>query len=561
MLVLGLSAFEHGGAAAVVRDGVPVSAAQEDRWSRSKGDPAFPLRAARSCLRLAGATSAEVDLAVFHSKPLRRFERVLATELGGFPRSARSFAHAMFTWLGDRLWIRGRIADELGLSAAHVGFCEHAASQAAGAFMTSPFDEAGVLVAGYAGEWAATSLFAGSGANLEVLAEQDYPHSLADLCDAAVAFLGFEPEDAPRVLSELAAHGQPRFVDGVRALVEAEDGGAFRFAPGALPAPGSDGVFGPAWEEHLGAPRAAASTLCLGGADSRHADIAASVQAVLEETLLALANELHGRTGARALCLAGELADNPRAAARVLADGPFERLHLQPAAGAGGAALGAALLAAAGAGAPRANGDAGTLLLGEPVVDLDEKGEVLADADARVGALLARLQGGACVGWVRGRFALGDPSPGDRIVLADPCSDAAAAQMRDGVLRLDEHRGFALAIRVERAAELLELPSGAEGPLAAGRLSVPARDALRERAPLAVHADGGARPLLVSAERDPELHALLARFEEGGGAPVLLCETLAARGEPPVRGALDARGLFERSDLGALVVEGRLFER
>jgi len=564
MQILGLSAFGSDAAAVLLRDGLVVAAAQEERFTRVPRDPSFPRRALRCCLREGGVAAAELDWVVFHEKPLRRFERVLASQLRGFPRSAGGFSRSMFSWLGDRLWLKNRIATELGIAPSRVLFGEHHESHAASAFLSSPFEDAAVLVADGAGEWATTSLWRGRGAQLQPLGEVRFPHSLGLFLSAMAEHLGFPAGGGEARLMELAAHGQPRFRAQVdRLLRVAPDGSftldmdCFRFDVDGERL-GSDAL-----AAVLGPPRAPGAALRFTAPDAADADLAASVQAALEDAVLALLGELHRRAPCDNLCLAGDVALNAGVVGAVARRGPFRRLFVQPAAGDAGAALGAALhvhhaVAGGGRAWRQEHGFLGERLLAEP----GPGAQPLRDESAVVAALLDALLRDGLVGWVRGRFEWGPRSLRLRGLLADPRRADARALVSRAVKRREDFRPFAVALPAERAADFLELPAAdASWPLRFLQLAVPARPAAADAAPAIVHADGSCRPQLVHAAEDPLFHALLARFGEATGLPLLLHTSLNVRGEPPVRGEADALSLFARSALPALVVEDRLYRR
>jgi carbamoyltransferase len=563
MRILGLSAFGGEAAAALIVDGDVVAAAQEERFSRAPHDNSFPRRSIRYCLRQGGLTAADLDYVVFYEKPLRRFERVLASQLRGFPTSVGTFGRAMFTWLGDRLWLKNKIASEVGVPHEQVLFTEHHQAHAASAYFPSPFDEAAVLVADGAGEWATTSLHVGKGASIEPLGELAFPHSLSLFHSAITEFLGFAPGGGEQRVMELAAYGQPTQADQLRSLLNfGEDGEftidmkPFRF--------GFDGerLWGPALVETLGPPREAGAPLRMSGDDRRDADLAASLQLVVEDALLTLVRTLHKRAPCEALCLAGELALNQNAVARLLRDGPFEQLFVQPAAGDAGGALGAALWVHHAVGEGTRTWRQQHAFLGEPVTEEPADGARTLDGDdAVLDTLLGHLLAGRSVGWVRGRFEWGPRSLGHRSLLSDPRGADAKERINRAIKRREDFRPYSPAVPAERAAELFELPDGCELPLRFMQVSVPVKQAAREALPALVHVDGTARPQLVDAETDPLFHRLLTRFAEETGVPALLHTSLNLRGDPMVRGEEDAHALFTRSELDALVVEDRLYER
>jgi carbamoyltransferase len=560
MRILGISAFHHDAAAALVVDGVPIAAMQEERYTRRPFDSSFPKWSVRACLRAGGLRAADLDQVVFYEKPLRKFERCLATQLQSFPRSSGVFYKSMYLWLGDRLWMKNRIADELEVDTDRIVFTEHHEALAANAFFTSPFEEAAVLIAGGVGEWATTSLARCSGSDVEILAEVRFPHSLGLFASAVTQYLGFEPGRDEELVLSLAARGQPRFAGAFAELVQAtEDQGftvdqsRFRFAFD------SERLFGQGLEELLGparSPRADPTAL----PDAHAADVAHGLRAVLEARMTALALELARRAPSENLCLTGDLARLRRLNAAIFASGAFRRLHVPPAPAEAGAALGAALLVAArsGGGRPRAHP---ACALGEAVVPAsDEGGRVLASEAEAVPLLLERIEAGGVVGLARGRMELGHHSRGGRVLLGDARAEATCRRVRR--IRLSEDFApLSLVVPAERAAELFELPPGTASALATGMLAVRAKDRARAALSFALDPDGTACVLCVSAEEAPVLHALLTAFGQRTGLPVLLCETLDQRGLPMVRTEADALDLLRRMELDAVLVNDRFHAR
>ena len=565
MHILGISAFHGPSAAALLRDGQPIAALQEERLTRKRHDTAFPSRAIRFCLDQAGLESRHLDHVVFYEKPLRRFERVLLSQLRAFPKSAKSFSRSMFQWLGDRLWIKGRIADELGISPDKIHFVEHQLSLGATAYLTSGHDEAAVLIVGDEGEWATTSLGRGQGGQVAFLEELSFPHSLGLLTGAVTQFLGFERgRGGEGRVMELAAHGQPRFLDVFEQWLQLKPDGSYAIDPAPFRFDfDSELLFGQGVIDALGPPRASSAALRMTSDDSRDADVAASLQHVLEAALLALARRLAEEVPLPQLCLGGEVAKNSVAVGRLLREGPFESVFVAAAPGDEGAALGAALtlhhsLAADEGSHRRVDSNP---WLGEAILeDPDDTARVLDDDDAIIEALLAHLLAGHTVGWMRGRSESAPHSLGHRSLLADPRSDDAAAHMRGKVKTREGFRAFHPAVAAERLDEFFELPPGGLAAARGLRISAPATAATRELAPAVLHVDGSSRPLPIDAAQDPLFHRLLVRFGEETGCPMLLHTSLNGRGEPMVRTEVEARDLFERTDLDALLVEQRLYE-
>jgi carbamoyltransferase len=568
--ILGLSAFHSNAAAALVVDGECVGAAQEERFSLLPRDASFPLRAARHVLAQAGVDPAGLDRVVFYEKPLRRFERLLVHQLRNFPAPANVFARTMFTWLGDRLWLKNRIANELGVDADRVLFTGHQQAHAASAFLASPFEEAAVLVVDGAGERTTTSLARGMGSKLEMLAEIPFPHSLGLFVSAFTQLLGFEPDRDEHLFEALAAYGAcsgedaahldaalaellPLAADGSYRVTQAD----FRFAFD------HERLFGPGLERRFGAARIPGAPLEL-AAGGREVDLAASVQRRVEEALLGLARELKRRVPVDALCVAGAFGLNRTAMGRLAREGPFAELYVQPAADDAGAALGAALLAwhveNPGVGARPVQRASLGVETREASACAPGAGPAPVDPAERAERAARTLCDGGLVGWVQGRSGFGRGSGGARACFARPDADVRA-RLNRGLAPREAFLPLPIAVRAERAGELLDAPAGAAAALRDAMLAVPARAALRAAAPAVVAPDGTVAPRVVPPGDAAGVHALLAACERAGAPPVLVELELAPRGEPAVRGEREALALFARSELDLLVVGDRIYAR
>ena len=562
MRVLGISAFHRDSAAALVVDGRLVCAAREERFTRKLGDGGFPWRSARSCLQRERIHARDLDRVVFYEKPLRKFERLLASQLRAFPRSAGPFARTMFLWLGDRLWTKNRIASMLEVDPERIAFVHHQAAHAASAYFPSPFEHAAVLTLDDGGEWATASLASGKGSTIETLSELHHPHSLGLFSQAIAQFLGFEPAADQNKLEDLAGLGRPRFEREMNELVRADGDGSFSVDSSCFRFHfDSVRLFDERLSELLGPARVPGSVLRMAAPDTRDADVAASLQAVLEERALDLCRALIEREPCENLCFAGSLAHNRSLNARILRDGPFERLFVPPWPGEDGAAIGAALLVAHSRSSPPSSGAySGYAFPGEGIDDPGADAAPRLEAGQAALELARRLLAGQCVAWVRGRMELGSESLGHRSLLADPRAPDAGARLLGSVQRSEPYLTARLLVPEDRAAEFFDLPPGAAWPLRFAQLRVPATAATRHFAPGAVRADGTARPQVVHAGEDPELHRLLTAFGAEAGAPLVMHATFKLRGMPMVRTRTDALEAFGRSALDCLVVEDRLYE-
>ena len=579
MTVLGLSCFYHDSAAALVRDGEIVAAAQEERFSRRKHDPSFPRGAVDYCLREAGLDAGQLDAVAFYDKPLLTFERLLETYLAYAPRGLASFLEAMPLWLKRKLWTPDVLRTELGGYDGPMVFSEHHRSHAASAFFPSPFERAAVLTTDGVGEWATTSWGVGDGSGLDLRAEVHFPHSLGLLYSAFTTFCGFKVNSGEYKLMGLAPYGEPRYVDAIHEhLIDLKPDGSYRLHADAFTFPVGLRMTGRRFEELFGGPARAPETPLT----QREMDLARSVQAVVEEAVLRMARHVHAETGEKNLCLAGGVALNCVANGRLLREGPFEQIWVQPAAGDAGGALGAALVAThewAGLGRTVRPTDAmrgsylGPAWSPEEIrAVLDAEGlpydEAPAEADLveRVAGLLAE---GATVGWFQGRAEFGPRALGHRSILADPRDRATQRRVNLQIKFRESFRPFAPSVLAERAGEFFDLggadePAGPESPYML--LVGPVRDAhvegeglerlggVESAVPAVTHVDGSARVQTVTKDRNGLYYDLLKAFEARTGCPVLVNTSFNVRGEPIVHAPADAVRVFRRTHMDALAI-------
>ncbi len=581
--ILGISAYYHDSAACLVRDGEIVAAAQEERFTRKKHDAGFPAHAVAYCLREGGLEAAQLDHVGFYDKPLLKFERLLENYCGVAPRGLRSFLTAMPVWMKEKLFTREQIRKALGGYAGPVLFAEHHESHAASAFYPSPFTEAAVLTIDGVGEWATSSYGVGRGKDLELLAELHYPHSLGMLYSAFTYYTGFKVNSGEYKVMGLAPYGTPRHVDLIfEKLVRLKEDGSFKldmdyfnYVHGLTMTNGAfDRLFG-------GPPRPPESKLT-----QREMDIAASVQVVTEEIVLRMARHVQRETGMENLCMAGGVALNCVANGRLLREGPFRRLWIQPAAGDAGGAVGVALaIEHKVLGNPRRGDGMRGSYLGPAFPD-DEIARFLAATGAvaeklsmpavveRTADLLAREK---VVGWLQGRMEFGPRSLGNRSILGDPRSARMQSVMNLKIKFRESFRPFAPSVLREHLGEWFELDVDSPYML----LVAPVREAHRiamsaehERLfgieklnvprssiPAVTHVDYSARIQTVHAETNPTYHALLSRFHALTGCPVLVNTSFNVRGEPIVCTPQDAYLCFMRTEMDHLVLGPYLLDK
>ncbi len=586
MRILGLSAFYHDSAAALIEAGRIVAAAQEERFTRKKHDAGFPGNAVEFCLERGGAGMSDVDFVAFYDKPFLKFERLLETYVAFAPRGFQSFKMAMPVWLREKLFQKNLLRRKLRAFEAGFDwknkllFAEHHQSHAASAFFPSPYQDAVVLTMDGVGEWATTSAALGSGNRLEVIKEIHFPHSLGLLYSAFTYYTGFKVSSGEYKVMGLAPYGEPKYKDLIlENLIDLKEDGSFRldqsyfnYCTGLTMTNGRfDALFG-------GPPRRADELLT-----QRHMDLAASVQAATEEVVLRLTRGLAKDTGARNLCLAGGVALNCVANGKVLRDGHFENIWIQPAAGDAGGALGAALLAyhlfqdrlrAVNGAADAMEGG----YLG-PGFDQDEierrlgaagaRFTVLSESDA-IDAAAGALAGGMAVGWFQGRMEFGPRALGARSILGDPRSPDMQKLLNLKVKYRESFRPFAPSVLGEDAAEWFEIDGPSPYMLLVAdvvegrrRAMTEAEHALfgidklnvaRSDIPAVTHVDYSARVQTVDMETNRHYHALITRFKELTGCPVVVNTSFNVRGEPIVCTPEDAFRCFMGTDIEMLVI-------
>jgi len=573
--IVGVSAHFHDSAAALVVDGRVVAASQEERFSRRKGDPSLPVLAFRHCLERGGIEADELDALVFYEKPLRKFMRIVAASLANAPFGRAAFLGALHAWFEKKLWVRGDLAKQLGVPRDRIVFGEHHLSHAAAAFLAEPLDSAAFLVVDAVGEWTTTSSGVlrrvdGGGLEYDVQDSIDFPHSLGLLYSALTAFLGFHVNEGEYKVMGLAPYGTPRFADALREIVPAEDDGTFRLDLSYFE---HDRSVQRGWsaklERLLGPPNPPHRRIQESGMEpgefQRCADIAASLQVVLEERLFALARRVRERTGERVLCYGGGVALNSVANGKLARSGIFDRVIVHPAAGDAGGAVGAALAYAASRGEP-VRGDDFTPYLGlEAAFDEDGERDARWSADLAEPELVERvatlLADNRVVGWVHGRAEWGPRALGARSILAR--SDGAEQKRRLNALvkHREGFRPFAPMVLEEHARELFEdfSPGFTLERFMLG--TVQTRPQWRERLAAVTHVDGSARVQILRRADRPLLHAILTRFFEKTGIPALLNTSFNHAGEPIVNDVEDAWKSFERCRLDALVVPPRIVVR
>jgi len=587
--ILGISAFYHDSAAALVVDGDIVAAAQEERFTRKKHDPAFPANATAYCLREAGLNPEQLDYLAFYDKPLTKFDRLLETYLSFAPEGFKSFQMAMPVWLKEKLHIRRTLKAQFGKAGkGKVIFTDHHESHAASAFFPSPYDQAAILTVDGVGEWSTATYGVGEGNRIRLLQQMQFPHSLGLLYSAFTYYCGFKVNSGEYKLMGLAPYGRPIYQDLIRKhLLELKQDGSFwmnmdyfNYCQGlTMTNDRFDALFG-------GPARNPESNL-----EQRHMDLAASIQKVTEEIMLLMARETHRQTGKKNLVLAGGVALNCVANGRLLREGPFENIWIQPAAGDAGGALGAAMFVwhqlmdrpRESLAQDRQKGS----LLG-PKFSNDSIGGFLKqtkaparrfDTEAKLlGAVAQLMVEGKIVGWFQGRMEFGPRALGARSIIGDARNPTMQATMNLKIKFRESFRPFAPCVLKERAAEYFELGEGQESPYmllvaevreryrlklseAEQKVMSEAPD-LRQRVNLArstvpaiTHVDYSARLQTIDETRHGRFYRLMKQFESLTGCPVIVNTSFNVRGEPIVCAPEEAFRCFLATDMDALVLE------
>lgn len=577
--ILGISAFYHDSAACLLQDGEIIAAASEERFTRIKGDPAFPIHAARFCLQEGGIAADDLTFVAFYDKPLLKFERILETYLGIAPRGFRSFAMAGPLWIKEKLYQERAIKEALGFE-GEVLYSEHHESHAASAFYPSPFEEAAILTIDGVGEWATATIGVGRGADIKLLHELRWPDSLGLLYSAITYYTGFKVNSGEYKVMGLAPYGEPKYVDLMyRELIDLREDGSFRLNQKYFNYLGGLTMTSPAFDNLFGGPpRVPESKLT-----QKEMDLARSVQVVCEEVMLRMAKNAQHESGMKNLCLAGGVALNCVGNGRLLREGPFENIWIQPAAGDAGGALGAAQLAW-----HRHLSKPRCVVPGKDSMKGAYLGPGFSDtAIARfldgIGAKYHRLDH-AClmqrsaqmlaservVGWFDGRMEFGPRALGSRSILGDARSSKMQADMNIKIKFREGFRPFAPSVLRERVSDYFELDRESPYMLLVAPVKkerqiemsdqqrrlwgIDQLNVVRSDIPAVTHIDYSARVQTVDESTSPRYHELIKAFEDLTGCGVIVNTSFNVRGEPIVCTPADAYQCFMRTNIDALVL-------
>ena len=591
MIILGISCYFHDASAALISDGQLIAAAEEERFTRIKHDYSYPTNAIEFCLKKASIDASDIDYVVFFEKPFTKFERLLKTAIQGFPRTYWMFAQSMRTWLFDKLWIKGLIADHLKIDPKNIMFSEHHISHAASAYYCSPFKESAILTFDGVGEWATTTIGKGKGGKLEIEDEIHFPHSLGLLYSAFTAFLGFEVNEGEYKVMGMAPYGKPKYVNEVYKIIRINEDNSFWLDQKYLSFHYSTKKsFTKKMIQLFGEPRDANIPFFtkssgypsyfgdkpsnfeeLSVYNQHYADIAASIQIVAEEMILELATEACRRSGSNNLCLAGGVALNSVANGRILRETPVENLYIQPAAGDGGCALGAALyLWHDGLGNSENRFVMDHAYWGEEynddqiskAIDSSEfNSQYINNEDDLLDMTVDRLTSGKVIGRFNGRFEWGPRSLGNRSILADPRSNEMKDLVNTKIKFREPFRPFAPSALAEITESYFELPNATDNMAARFMLLVTNVHEDKQDLIPAVSHMGTARVQTVYKETNSSYYNLIERFGQSTGVPILLNTSFNVRGEPIVSSPNDALNTFRNSGIDTLVIGNHIVDK
>jgi carbamoyltransferase len=583
MNILGISAFYHDSAACLVRDGKIVAAAQEERFTRKKHDFNFPKHASDFCLKSQSLEVKDLDYVVFYDKPVLKFERLLETYLTTSPQGFTSYAKAMPLWLKHKLWIPDTIKNELNYS-GEILFTEHHQSHAGSAFYPSPFQEAAILTIDGVGEWTTNSLGIGRGNSFSLIKDIKFPHSLGLLYSAFTYFTGFKVNSGEYKVMGLAPYGEPKYVQPIYDnLIDLKEDGSFHLNLKYFNYMAGLSMTTEEFGDIFGGPRRKPESPLT----QREMDLARSIQEVIEECMLRQARFLHKESGLDNLCLAGGVALNCVGNGRVLREGPFKNLWIQPAAGDAGGALGAALCVWYGyLNNPRLTDNQRDFqqasLLGpeysneEVMESLNKLGATYhkIDGDGLYSGVADLLAEGKVIGWFQGRMEFGPRALGARSILGDPRSSEMQSKMNLKIKFRESFRPFAPAVMRERVSDYFELDADSPYMLLVApvkqerrRAMTPEQEKLfgiaklnvpRSDIPAVTHVDYSARVQTVTKGENPNFYRLLAAFEKKTGCAVLVNTSFNVRGEPIVCTPEDAYTCFMRTEMDCLVINNFL---
>lgn len=560
MYILGISCYYHDAAAALLKDGILIAAAEEERFTRKKHDSSFPKQAIAFCLKKAGITSEQLNYVIFYEKPLLKFERLLLNSLSYVPKTLEFFTEAMKKWFLNQLWIKSQIVDELSISSDKLLFCEHHLSHAASSFYASSYQKAAILTVDGVGEWSTLAWGIGNGTKIELKEELVFPHSLGLLYSVFTAFCGFEVNEGEYKLMGLAPYGKPKYVKKIHQLLDVANDGSFALKLDHFAYQHSlKKIYTKEFVDMFGTANTPSDTVT-----QYYADIAASIQIVLEEILLKIVDHVYEKTHTKYLCYAGGVALNSSANWKLATKSKFTEIFIQPAAGDSGGALGAALWAYHAVlkkprkyvmehvyyGASETDEEIRQHLDKEKIPYKQVRNE-----DNLIDQVATAMAKGKVIGWVQGAFEWGPRALGNRSILADPRGKSMKDIVNSKIKFREGFRPFAPAVVSEKASLYFETRKKEKQASFEFMLYVvPVKKDKQKKLQAITHVDGTARPQFIKKSTNPLYHKLITAFGKKTGVPVVLNTSFNLKGEPIVNTSAEALSTFQRSGIDMLVL-------
>jgi carbamoyltransferase len=573
MKILGISCYYHDSAAAILVDGQIIAAAEEERFSRIKHDSGFPTHAIDFCLQSASLSAKELDYVVFYEKPFKKFHRIFISTLSTYPKSYTSFREAMRIWLKQKLWIKQEIVTSLGVNENIILFSDHHLSHAAGCFFPSPFKSAAILTVDGVGEWTTASFGQGKDNKVHILKEMHFPQSVGLLYSAYTAFLGFEVNEGEWKVMGLAPYGKPKYKDKIAKTVSIHDDGSISLNFDYFSYHYSDkNSFSGKLCELLGIPIKPEKSYLV---TEFGADIASSIQTVVEEIMLAMARYIKKQTGEKYLCLSGGVALNSVVNFKLLEKSGFENIYIQPSPGDSGAAIGSALYVYHHVLNHKKRNVLIDAYLGQQydnqTIEQFLKQKNFKYKKLNKSQLLEyiseKITDGKVIGWMQDRFEWGPRALGNRSILADPRNPKMKEIINSKVKFREAFRPFAPSVLAEKANLIFNLPITdsrqltTSYPLRFMLYVVPVKKNWQKKIPAINHVDNTARPQLVYKDSNPLYHALISSFYKKTGVPLILNTSFNLKGEPIVNSPIDAYSTFIRSGIDILVMGNYVIEK
>ncbi|MDO8657399.1 MAG: carbamoyltransferase N-terminal domain-containing protein [Candidatus Levybacteria bacterium] len=566
MYVLGISCYYHDSAASLLRDGLLIAAADEERFSRIKHDSSFPKKAINFCLKKANISVSDLNYVVFYEKPFVKFERLFLSSLAFSPKSFSFFRESMKKWFLDQLWIKDRIISNLGIPKWKLIFSQHHLSHVSSAYFSSPYRKSAVLSIDAVGEWTTVSWGIAENNKISLKEELIFPHSLGLLYSAFTVFTGFEANEGEYKMMGLAPYGKPKYVEEIKKIIDIKEDGSFATDLSFFSYQYSlKNIYTKKFEELFGKINKNSSEVI-----AYYADIAASMQYVLEEILVKIVNYVHKKTNMDYLCYAGGVALNSSANWKILNNSKFKQIFIQPAAGDSGGSLGAALWASNTVFSCKKRFEMEHTYWGEE--ESEEQIETFFNKEnisyktvnndsLLVEEIAEKMEKGKVVGWVQGRFEWGPRALGNRSILGDPRTSKMRSLVNRKIKFREAFRPFAPSVISEKASSYFDLPEKTHPPLKYMLYVVPVKENMRKKLGAVTHVDGTARPQLVEKNINPLYYNLISCFGKKTGIPVVLNTSFNLKGEPIVNTCGEAFSTFERSGLDTLVVGNKVIEK